>query len=385
MIRTALRKSLVTAAAVLCLGASLLAKTATPTPKSYPASDPKVAFVGRTLVEGDNVSFNWTGVYARISFTGNYLAMKVSDTKKNYYNIWLDKSADNAADKLVTTFGSDSLVVLIDEADMAARYGKKVPAGPHSILIRKRTEGEQGTTTIHSFITNGELVQAEPLKSRMIEFIGDSYTCGYGTEGLSARERFRPDTENSNYSYAAIVSRYFDADCYVIAHSGRGIARNYNDGAQGSWMPELYNGVMDESNPEKFIKWDAAASDFKPAMTIILLGTNDFSVRKQPVISLWKSQYLKLLKEIKANYGNDHPILCCAAKGYAEMYDYVRAAVEASGMKNVTFMGHGQSVFAENEYGSDGHPNYQGHRKYAHAIIPYVSTITGWPMKDDIR
>lgn len=372
-------------AAMLCLGSTLMARTATVTPKTHPASDPRVTIVGRTAVDGDNVTFNWTGVYARISFTGNYLAMKVSDTNKNYYNIWIDKSADNPADKLVTTFGSDSLVVLVDEADLAAIYGKKIPAGAHNILIRKRTEGNQGTTTIHSFITNGDLVQAEPLKPRMIEFVGDSYTCGYGTEGLNAREKFRPDTENSNYSYAAIVSRYFDADCYVIAHSGLGIARNYADNSPKCCMPELYNKLLDGTEPDNTTEWDASASDFKPAMTVIMLGTNDFSVRRQPILSLWKSQYLKLLNAIKANYGTDHPILCCAAKGNADMLDYVRAAVESAGLKNVTFMGHGQSVFAEDEFGSDGHPNYQGHRKYAHAVIPYICTITGWTIKDDIR
>jgi len=30
--------------------------------------------------------------------------------------------------------------------------------------------------------------------------------------------------------------------------------------------------------------------------------------------------------------------------------------------------------------GADGHPNYNGHLKIAHNVIPYVSTITGWEL-----
>ena len=34
------------------------------------ASDARVTYVGRTLVEGNDVSFDWTGVYFRLSFSG---------------------------------------------------------------------------------------------------------------------------------------------------------------------------------------------------------------------------------------------------------------------------------------------------------------------------
>lgn len=34
----------------------------------------------------------------------------------------------------------------------------------------------------------------------------------------------------------------------------------------------------------------------------------------------------------------------------------------------------------DSDMGADGHPNYAGHLKKAHAMIPYVSTITGWEL-----
>lgn len=342
-----------------------------------PATDSRITVVGRTQVNDKGISFDWTGTYVKIKFEGSYLALKVSDTKKNYYNAWLDCGADKPADKLFTTFGSDSLIVVFDENDMKAKYGKKIPT-THEVIIRKRTEGEQGTTTLQSVVTKGALLQAEGLKARQIEFIGDSYTCGYGTEGKAATEKFRVDTENANYSYAAIVSRYFDADYYVVAHSGMGIARNYNDKFAGWLMPDRYEQTFDENRE---VKWDASKDAFKPNVTVILLGTNDFSVSKQPSTSSFKNNYIRLLKSIKANYGENHPILCTAAKGDPMLFEYIKEAAQSCGLKNVSYMGYGDSVFSDSEYGSDYHPNYEAHRKLSSCVIPYISTLTGWSLE----
>ena len=46
-----------------------------------PANDSRVTYVGRTLVEGTDVSYDWTGVYFRIAFSGKSLTMRASDMK----------------------------------------------------------------------------------------------------------------------------------------------------------------------------------------------------------------------------------------------------------------------------------------------------------------
>jgi hypothetical protein len=67
------------------------------------------------------------------------------------------------------------------------------------------------------------------------------------------------------------------------------------------------------------------------------------------------------------------------------LYDYIRSAVVASGLKNVAYMT--VSRFAHNyedDLGASWHPNYQGHIKVASCMIPYISTLTGWKMEDKI-
>lgn len=364
-------------AAVFCAAVMVAAPKTAET--SVKASDSRITYIGRTEVKDGSVSFDWTGVYAKVRFQGNSLSLKVSDTKKNYYNVWLDASMDSKPDKVVTVCGTDTTIVIFSAEELKAHFGKdkKAAKAPHQVILQKRTEGEQGTTTIREFLTDGEFLQADAPKERIIEYLGDSYTCGYGTES-SNKERFKPETENQNLTYACAMARYFDADQIVIAHSGMGIARNYNGNVNGYFMPERYLQTFDM---KRDVKWDAKASALKPSVTVIYLGTNDFSTGMQPAERIFVKNYITLLKEIKDNYGEDYPILCVAPKNDLLMFDYIRKALDSCGLSNVHIMALTKSVHNnDSDMGADGHPNYTGHLKKAYAMIPYISTITGWEL-----
>lgn len=373
---------------IIAIAASFMALAsmqAAPKTQSTKADDSRIVYVGRTLVKNGEVSFDWSAVTARTRFHGQYLAMKCSDTKKNYYNVWIDSDVTGAeVDKVIYTEGTDTLIVIATAEDFAAKAAqmpkaerKKYLAGEHKVIIQKRTEGEQGTTTIKEFITEGDMLQAEGLKPRMIEFVGDSYTCGYGSENSVSSDPFKPETENVNKSYCEILARHFDADAFIVAHSGMGIARNYNSKFAGYYMPDRYNQVFDMDDKTM---WDAKKSAFAPAVTVIYLGTNDFSVSTQPSLASFKKHYHQLLSEIKANYGEDHPILCVSSKADVVLFDYVRASVETCGLKNVHFLGIFEGIHYNDDrnLGASFHPNYSGHHKIAAAMMPYVATLAGW-------
>ena len=72
--------------------------------------------------------------------------------------------------------------MLVEPAALKS-FNSKGKGFEHTVVLKKRTEGSEGRTTISEYITKaGELLQAEGLKERQFEVIGDSYTCGYGTE-----------------------------------------------------------------------------------------------------------------------------------------------------------------------------------------------------------
>lgn len=335
----------------------------------FPASDSRVVYVGRTQVNADAVSFDWTGTYVRIRFVGKELSLHMSDNVcKDYFNLIVDGPISAEPDRILST-ASDTTVLL-------CQFKKK---GEHTVILQKRTEGEQGTATFHEFFTDGELLQAEPLKARQIEFVGDSYTCGYGAEMNCVKtDPFTAETESQARTYAAIVSRYFDADYTAVAHSGMGIARNYATKFPGWYMPDRYLQTFDKDSTLAN-RWDAKACPFRPQVTVIYLGTNDFSTGLQPHYELFKQNYYRLIREIKDNWGEDHPVLCVCAKGDEFQGIYVQRLVVECGMSNVHYVIYEPTLLNDDsELGASWHPNYLGHQKIAHELIPHISTVTGW-------
>lgn len=341
------------------------AKKKAAAPVTVNADDSRITWIGRTVVEDGTVSYSWSGVTARIRFEGTGLTMKCSDTKNDWFNVWVDKQPVAKEDSRFVVKGGQTVV-------LAENLGK----GVHDVVLQKRTEAEQGTMSVSSFTCDGKFLQAEGLKERKIEFIGDSYTCGFGTEGASREEKFLPETENVNLTYAAILGRYFNADIHTVSHSGRGIIRNYDSGASGDTMVNRYLNSHDSAEGPAW-----AVSSFVPDVVVIYLGTNDFSCNIQPKLNRWCSEYAKLLREVRGFYGPDVPILCLASKADELMDYYVEQAAERSGVDNVHFAAILKDAHnSDSDLGSSWHPNYRGHRKVASCVIPFISTLTGWDM-----
>ena len=142
--------------------------------ETIPASDPRLTFVGRTLVDGTDVSFDWTAVYCRIAFSGKSLTMRASDVKPDadpaaaakkhtYFNIWIDAPMSAEPHRIIEVASTDTVIELIDPA-----YLKSSKLKQHTVIVQKRTEGEQGKTTVHEFATDGKFFQAEPLKGAVV-------------------------------------------------------------------------------------------------------------------------------------------------------------------------------------------------------------------------
>ena len=375
---------------ILFLAATLL-MTLTVMAECIPASDSRVTFVGRTMVEGTDVSFDWTGVYFRIAFTGKSLTMHATDTKwdatsemaatrHNYFNVWIDAPMSDEPHRIIEVASADTIIELIDPA-----YLKKSKLKEHTVIVQKRTEGEQGKITIHGFATDekGKFLQAEPIRERQLEFIGASYDCGYGVDDSSRLAKFTPETENASRSFCAIISRYFGADYTVVAHSGMGASRNYNSKFEGWWMPDRYLQTFDMDSTQAN-RWNAAESNIRPALTLIYLGGNDFSVSLQPSYEKFRDGYYRLIRYIKDNYGEDHPVLCVSSKAHSTLLDYMRDMVKFCPMPNVHFMACCPALHlsTDEDLGASMHPNYIGHQKFSYAYIPYVATITGWGLQD---
>jgi len=340
--------------------------------KFISASNADIRYVGRfDFSNPHEVRFDWSGVYIQFSFRSTTCSVKMSDTGHNYYNVIVDGQPSKTFD-----VKSDTTLVIDN------KLGTQI----HKVQIYKRTEGNQGVGTFKGIILseNGEMLPWKDIPVRKIEFIGNSITCGYGTEGLSKTEHWKPSTENNYLSYAPIIARAFKADYHIVAHSGLGVVRNYGykEKVSPSAMPSRFNRVYDEKEQPiwNFKQW-------KPDMVVINLGTNDYSTQPYPDKAVFKEGYANLINEVRKQYG-DLPIFCVVGPMIDEpCYSYVKEMVEdlreVYQKKNVYFVGIPTYLMnPEKDLGSDTHPNYQGQRKMAAHVLPVIASILGWDYKN---
>jgi len=334
--------------------------------RTITATDAPIRVVGRyATAEDGSISYDWSGVYIDIRFKGTYLAIDLSDTKRNYYNLTIDGVAQ---EKFISE-GEHTTVVLYDNAD--------APKTEHIIRIQKATEAEQGCTTLHALTTNGKFLPTEDLAlPRHIEFYGDSLTCGYGTESKSGDEPFTPETENCCYTYAALTAAHFGADYNLIAHSGRGMVRNYGDAEPISIFETTMSSRAFRTFDEVVeSKWDFTSSAYRPDAIVITLGTNDFSTQPRPTTEAFVDGYRKLIANIRNAWGKQLPILCVVHSPYA--VDCVREMVIT--IENCAMADISNNVYNRTtDLGASEHPNRHGQAKMAAIVIEEFAKLTGW-------
>ena len=333
--------------------------------KTTPVAESPARVVGRTLTLDDgSIQFDWSGVYLEIRFEGSYLALELSDTKRNYFNLWVDGQEQPK----FTCEGDHTLVELFNDP---------TNRGEHLVRIQKATEAEQGRCTLHTLTTDGRLLPTEELKlPRHIEFYGDSLTCGYGTESLQGSDPFLPETENCRYTYAALTAAHFGADYNLVSHSGRGLVRNYGDSLQLSdptlTMSARAFRLFDEDPASA---WDFAQSPYRPNALVITLGTNDFSTLPHPTEEQFVEGYRALIEQLRSAWGEELPVLCVthspiAAKIVREMVK----TIPHTAMADISWGVYNRTT----DLGASEHPNRYGHEKMARIVIEEFQKLTGW-------
>ena len=334
------------------------------------ADNPLIEYTGRIDFSNPlKPRFSYSGVSVRASFQGTSIALILSDEgTQNYYNVILD---NEIIARIQTKSGQNNYSIATGLKDTI-----------HEIELFKLTELSFGKTQFCGYLVDKgkTLVEISDKREHLIEFIGNSITCGYGNEGVLGGS-FSATTENHYLTYAAIASRSFNARHLGVCKSGIGIYRNYDGPVTGNadCMPNYYQRVY---------LYDAVplyTFNQKPDLICIDLGTNDFSTGKGDSAK-YVNKYLQFIDTLQLkNSGAD--ILCLlgpmiGGADLSRVRKYLNYIAVTASKKN-----HGKVSFFEmsQQTGSlgiaiDYHPTVAQHLKNAEELIKKISTIKGWPV-----
>lgn len=257
----------------------------------------------------------------------------------------------------------------------------------HEIELVRITEADFGKTKFAGFelSNDGKIMPIGHQRKHVIEFVGNSITCGYGNEGRIG-QRFGAETENHYLTYAAIAARSFDAATIVASKSGIGVYRNYAGPSTGNedCMPNRYDRIHLYDSLPKY------SFSIQPDLICINLGTNDFSTPGYQA-NLFVSNYLRLIADIQSRYKNPD-IVCLLGtmltdKALDTARHCIKMVVDSANSWNkgrVSFFEMTPQNIRANGLGIDYHPTVRQHIASARELVEFIGQLKGWQVTEQI-
>ena len=330
-------------------------------PVTIAPNDPKIRYNGRVSVTATAALYDWANTQIEFRTNAPQIELLLNDGK-NDYNLFVDDQLKNT---ISTSAGITSYPVSLGQGD-------------HHILLTKRTGPNFGSGQFLGLRLpqGGSLLDLPPAPAHKIEFIGDSFTVGYGDEGpgLDCGGVYRP-YENSYLSYAPVAARALGAQSHSIAISGLGAVRNYGDASTTSAapMPYYYNRTLVERPdlPWNFQSWVADA-------VVIKLGTNDYSTPPNPPADVYIQGINGLISQVTSAYGKV-PVILLADSSLPQVISNLQTVVQqqqALGNNNVHFVE--VNFPPQSQLGCDWHPSVAGQASMASELVTALKPILGW-------
>ena len=319
---------------------------------------------------GSALEFYISGKAANIDILGDSNIFSEPDFRPRF-GIYVD-------DKLLIDTTINELELNIDlfkEEEIEKTYKIKI------ILLSEAIYGGIGikNININSCNKNNKLIKPAENKKLIIEFIGDSITCGHGVESKDEKESFKTTTENFIKSYAYLTTQLLDADYSVVAYSGHGIIYGYSPDIQeesekAALLPPFYTKIS--RNKEYPGEWDF--NNNKYDIIVINLGTNDNGYIKSDPDKRsdeFIQEYANFIDVVRKN--NPESFIICTVGtmiGNKIIYPLIEKAVELVGdNKIICFESPKQDK--EDGYGANYHPSVITHEKLSKLVAEKIKSL----------
>lgn len=330
---------------------------------------------GRTYVNDGILYLFWTnsGFSFRFNGTGATARMCSSNPSLHgYVHVYVDGAF------------SPYKTILIDNTPINVVLAENLPAGEHTIEVRKRNEADYGGSPTLGFmslsVSGGDFLTPPAAPTRNIEFIGDSITSGFGNLG---GEHFSLDYEDGTLTYAALAAKALGANASVLSRSGIGFtdANHPGNGSYANITPHYTKTATLPGNSRCATAWDFAAH--KSDVVVIALGSNDEScaATQQELVDGAYS----LIGLVRAKNPDAVIIWTMGMWTVSRMWTAVKTAIAELGDPNVFYYQLEVQHTSSEGVGGDGHPSAQAHVNRAIPFAEFIAEKTGWQVDASVR
>ena len=293
------------------------------------------------------------------------------------------------------------IAVFVDDSDepartMRVRDGETIPLffSPeeehHRIRVVKLTENLRTALGLRSLWMDGSLEKPVCAPRPVIEFVGDSITCGFGNATPDVSHEFEAAEENGWMSHGAIAARMLGFESRFVSVSGISVAVRPG-------MPSQY-GMLDLYPYADRILQDRLAQarnlpapeylpyDFKarPAQYVVLnLGTNDASQvyfspdeEKPRALQAFEDNYRRLVETIRTLNGPDTVIVCALGCMDYYLYDNIRDVLTRyradTGDEKIHLLKYHKMMNMAPDTGACFHPSISRQKKMAAQLADFL-------------
>ncbi len=328
----------------------------------FTADNPLYQFVGRIDFHNKKLPRYWSpGVYITAKFKGSECELLVNDQElwgknHNYIEIKVD---DNKPFKVQTK-----------QKDNVIKIATGLSAGEHTVVICKNTESNIGYLEFVGLRCKALLpLPAKP--KRKIEFIGNSITCGTGSDqsDIPCGKGVWQDQHNAYLSYGPTIARQLNAQWSLSAVSGIGLIHSCC--GMEILMPPVFDKIDLRGDS---IKWNF--KNYQPDVITVCLGQND-GVQDSVTFC---SAYVKFIHSLRSHYPAAQIILLTSPMGDATLTLVLKRYL--SGIKNAVKKKDKKvdTYFYSKQYyhGCDYHPNLEEHKEMAKELGTFIKKKMKW-------
>lgn len=231
--------------------------------------------------------------------------------------------------------------------------------GVHTIRILKQTEAQNSLSILKSLEFKGYFEEAPEEKDLLIEFIGDSITCGFGNLcKKGASDSGNAFNQDATQTYAYLTAETLDADHSLVCYSGIGVAKGWTN-----FLMEEFFEAESYCRDTKSV----CERNFTPDIVVINLGTNDFE--KGAAESEFMTKAQDLISLVRQTYGNDVKIVWVYNMMGYSMQNYTTEVVNAlGGEENGIYI----CRLPREHMGGGSHPSVAGHIAAAEVLAQFI-------------